>query len=289
MEKEAEFDIVNNLYKAANKICCIEPTHIKKYNGNIQLTRAGKYVARIRNPTPEKSQIGKSFNTYEEAFNYVKKTNREYHLPIKNKIRNYGIYLKVKLTRGEDMIFDHRNLGLVQKHNIFAKYSPGTKTCYAAVSPRKCDQDDGVAKFHNLLMGHKPGKLTIDHINRKTNDNRMHNLRRVDRTVQGINRTLPENSETGMVGVIHRVEEGIYERFIGFYTDDNRRQQQRGFSIKKWGREQALQKAIDFRNKGVAKTASYIEALGLDTHGINMDDDDVYDEADDLKYCFESI
>ena len=122
-DKEIEFDRVNALYNNVMRSRRIEPTELRKYTGSIFATKYGTYVANIRH----KEKLGNliiafSFKTYEKAFRFVKETTKKYGLPVRNKITDYGIYMKVAMTKGRSMIFDRRHLPLIQRHNIHAKY-----------------------------------------------------------------------------------------------------------------------------------------------------------------------
>jgi len=285
-DKEALFDEVQALYEAANKKCFIEPTDIKKYMGNIYLSKNGVFNVNVTHKKLEKT-ITARFKTYAEAFEFVVSINKKYKLPIKNRIRDHGPYMKVILTQGRKMIFDHRNLKLVQRHNIYAKdFCKGGGSFYACTTMSSKDR-----KIHNLLMNNTPTDIangtTIDHINRNTEDNREFNLRPVTRNIQTINRDFRSDNKTGYKGVFYGHTGNTY--YYGAYYKENGKLYRKCFAVKKYGHDQAKRMAIECRKQFEAMSTPYKEANRTNIIGIDMDEDDVYNTIDDLEYDFSSI
>ncbi len=77
MDKEAEFDRVNTLYNNVMRGRTIEPTEIRKYIGSIVATKHGTFVANVRHKKKLSNLVHKTFKTYQEAFSFVKETNKK--------------------------------------------------------------------------------------------------------------------------------------------------------------------------------------------------------------------
>lgn len=290
-DKEALFDEVQALYETANKKCFIEPTNIKKYTGSIAASAKGRFTVNIRHKKIDKPIIAK-FNNYADAFSFIKATNTEYGLPIRNKIRDHGIYMKVAMTKNRKMIFDHRNLHVVQQHTIHALKNSSTGDFYACTQALNEDSESLVTTMvHNLIAHHTRADIitgiTIDHVNRNTEDNREFNLRPVTRNIQTINRDFRSDNKTGYKGVFysHTANTHYYEA----YYKENGKQYRKCFAIKKYGHDHAKQMAIDCRKQFEAMSTPYKEANRTNIIGIDMDETDMYDTTDDVEYDFESI
>ena len=289
-DKEALFDEVQALYEAANKKCFIEPTKLCKYKGTIYAVNNGRFEAHIRHSSLKKS-ILKRFDTYADAFEFIKTKNREHKLPIRNRIRNYGIYMKVKTTQGQKMIFDHRNLELVQKYNIFSCFTPSTQSYYSVIRTPVHESGPRLQRMHNIFMCHTPSgdksEMSMDHINRRSHDNREFNLRLASGSTQTINTHIRSDNITGVVGVHYHTK---HKCFVAHYTADGK-YHTKDFSVKRYGYDQARQMAIDYRKLKEATIPVYIDAYrrNVAKSDIVMDEDDVYDTTDDLEYDFSSI
>ena len=288
MESERLFDKTNLLYQKAMKGRVIEPTDIRKYRGSINLSRKGVYNVNIQSKKFPKP-LTKSFKTYAEAFDFVKATSKKHNLPVRNRITDHGIYMKVETTKGRKMIFDRRNIEFVQRHNIYT--SGGGKHLFYAHTQLPSDDPEKPGSvdvtIHNLLMGHKPDikGLTVDHANRNTEDNRMHNMRLVNRTIQSTNQNMRSDNKTGHVGVYY--SSGRYQDYTAGYKD-NGVFYRKSFSIAKYGHDRAKQMAIDYRKYMISTIPAYVEAFRTDTQ-TTMDDEDVYQVSDDLEYDYRSL
>lgn len=288
MDKEAAFDKVQSLYEAANKKCFIEPTNIKKYRGSINASKHGCFNVNITHKKLDKTITG-SFKNYADAFAFVKATTKKYNLPVRNRIRDHGIYMKVEMTKGRKMIFDHRNLQFVQQHNIHAVKNLSSGDFYACTQAPDENMVIVNKQIHNLIKDHTRADIatgiTIDHANRNTEDNREFNLRQATRSVQNINRDHRKDNKTGYKGVFYYNDKR--RNYYEAYSKEHGEQQRKCFSIKKYGHDQAKQMAIDCRKQFELTGASYIEAYQTDVKGVHMAEDAVYDISDDLEYDFE--
>lgn len=180
------------------------------------------------------------------------------------------------MTKGRKMIFDHRNLELVQQHPIYAKdFCKGGGSFYACTTMSSKERKKE-RKIHNLLMNHATedisNGITVDHANHNTEDNRdIHN-----------------DNKTGYKGVFYsRTGHSYY--YEAFYKE-NGKQHRKCFAVKK---NMAMIKQNKWQSSGEkqceAMSTPYKEANRTNIIGIDMNEADVYDTSDDVKYDFESI
>ena len=146
----------------------IYPNDIKKYSGHVSGS-----TAHIKGKQ-------RKFASKKEAEDFVKKENIRRGLAIKNVIHDNGKYLVVALTRGKSMKASKSHLHHIQDHIWCtaknARYFPVT-----TINGR-------IVRYWNLVLDHKPGKITIDHINRDVLDNRKENLQKATKKEQAANR-----------------------------------------------------------------------------------------------------
>lgn len=221
----------------------IYPTNVRKYRGYIRETVCKTFTVSI---VSNGLKIYKNFKDYDSAFMFLKQQNIEHSLPIKNIIYKHENSYSVRIGNS-DMLFDLDDLQLVQAHILCC--CNGYCTTY--INKKQ-------TYFHNLVMKHTPGSLTIDHIDRNRLNNQKSNLRIVNASVQLINQNRKSNNSSGMVGV--GLEEGRKWTARVQNTGSTFR---KSFSIKKYGFEEAKQMAIDWRNEKIKSIPNYIEALQL--------------------------
>lgn len=273
MNKEEIFDKVTTLYREKNKDRIIYPTDIKKYYGCIRNEGLNNYLVVIKHKSLNVSIRGR-FPTYEASFQFIKEKNIEYRLPIRNMIINCGIYMKVRLTQGKDMIFDHRHIKLIQKHCLCAVYCKEVQGYYARTIVK-----GKTIRAHNLIMNHTPSKGRItDHISRRTLDNRVSNLRIVNQAIQSTNRRVGSNNKQGITGVHYAITRKY------FVVTGSRKRSPKRISVSKYGYEKAKELAIAYRKKMEATDPLYIEAYNKQKIGIDMNPVDMYNVSDDLEY-----
>ena len=285
MDKEAMFDEVNLLYKKVMKSRTIEPTHLKKYNGCIYVEKNGNFKAIIKHQLLKRKPIIKTFRNYADAFAFIKNLNRQYKLPVKNMITDHGFYMTVATTQGRKMIFDRKNLNIVQQHNIASDRLGHNGDFYPCT---KIPNENG--KFvrvlvHNLITCHIPGEITIDHVNRNTEDTREANLRCASRSVQAINQNMRNTNKTGVTGVYYSKRTNT---FIARWCE-NGKPVNHNFPVRKYGYDNAKQMAIAYRREIEKRVPAYIEARLTGTRGINMDEYDVYPSSGDLQYDYDAL
>ena len=99
--------------------------------------------------------------------------------------------------------------------------------------------------FHVLLIN-PPQGLVVDHINIKTWDNRLENLRVVTQKINMQNIPIKSNNTTGMTGV-SKVKIGNYDYYSTSITDNNDIKHRKNFSITKLGDLEAKRQACEQR------------------------------------------
>lgn len=229
----------------------IFPTNAKKYSGNIQQRKkvdgSFSYKVDIRFTG---IHFMKTFQTYEEAFECLKKKNLELDLPIKNMIWKYRDHMEVELTQGERCKFDEEELELIQECNFYARRG------YAFFKIKRKE-----VALHNLLMEFHPCKeRVVDHINRNSLDNRKANLRIVDIQTQCINKNIQKNNKTGTNGVYYC---NTYDAWCSKWVKEDGKTARRIFSVEKYGDEEAKKLAIARRKKAEKELPHYKKALCL--------------------------
>lgn len=232
-----EFEKLLKEIKNKTPIRLIYPTNFDKYYGSI-FERNNRFEVKI---TKNNLNLTKSrtFGSYDESYNFVINFNKRNPHLIKNLIEEYDDYLRVHLTKNKYMICDKNDIDLIQKHFWYAVVRKDGLS-YATTTIRGKS-----IKYHNVIMNHTPGELTVDHINRNSLDNRKQNLRLATAVEQAKNRNyFNKVNKTGMLGV--EKEEGKYARYYAVWSA-NGKQCKKSFSINKYGEQAALQMAIECR------------------------------------------
>jgi len=232
-------------------ISIIYPSDIRKYHGHITKNKDG-HTFKTCISLKHGKHTTRCFSTYDLAFNHIKEYCIRKNL-VKNVVYDYGTYLRVSLTQGKFMLCDRDALPLVERHVIYADFHASNKSYYATVKGEKS------RGFHNLIMDHIPSDITVDHINRKTLDNRKINLRLASRAVQIINRGPGKNNKTGIVGVSF---DARYNMWRAWWME-NKKLRQKSFSCLRRGHAEAKRLAIEHRRNMEKTISSYREALLL--------------------------
>jgi len=109
--------------------------------------------------------------------------------------------------------------------------------------------DKSTKKWHQLFFNYEDG-LVADHINNKTFDNRIDNIRIVLAIENNRNRTINSKNTSGKQGVLHYIDNryGLHYWKVKI-TDNNQKRISKIFSIKKLGDAEAKSQAIEYRKK----------------------------------------
>jgi len=112
--------------------------------------------------------------------------------------------------------------------------------------------DGGVYKGHRIVWElHNPLLLEgefIDHEFGNSTNNKISNLRVVDRPRNQRNRGMGKNNKTGVVGVILRDDKVNYH-FRAKWHDLNGNRHEKAFNIRKYGYDEAFKLACEYRAK----------------------------------------
>lgn len=102
-----------------------------------------------------------------------------------------------------------------------------------------------VYMIHNGQMN---DDLVVDHIDKNKANNKISNLRLVSKSDNVRNRTIIANNKTNHIGVQFRVNAVGNEYYQASYTE-NGKAKVKLFSVKKLGKEKALESAIEYRKE----------------------------------------
>lgn len=114
--------------------------------------------------------------------------------------------------------------------------------------------------------GKIPKDMQVDHINGINTDNRIENLRCVNQPVNSRNRKKDSRNKTGVPGVRYR-KQGSNAYYIAFWRE-NGKQDEKSFSVNKYGREEAFKLACEKRTKEIDRLNKVYEDDGYtEDHG----------------------
>lgn len=143
--------------------------------------------------------------------------------------------VEIDLQNGLKTIIDLEDLEKINHMGWYAKYDRHTNGYYVLGGSH------GV-QLHRLIMD-TPNGLVVDHINRNTLDNRKSNLRNVSNSENIKNSSLRKDNRSGRKGVSY--ETG--KRFkVEWYEEGKKKT--KSFSINKYGYDEALKMANNFRD-----------------------------------------
>ncbi|ALX27574.1 HNH-family endonuclease [Golden Marseillevirus] len=183
-----------------------------------------------------------SFFSGEEAMEYLCSENIKRGYAIKNIIKEWEDHMEMHVGGEVWTKIDKEDFEKVQKHTFHVNANG-----YAVCSKGPM--------LHNLVMGHKPTKITVDHINRDRLDNRKCNLRLATKKVQAINRCQKKILDGEEIPV------GVTKTKLGWevHWSENGKTRCKLFSTCSYG-EEAKRLAIEKRKKIIREQTDYKEA-----------------------------
>lgn len=104
--------------------------------------------------------------------------------------------------------------------------------------------------IYTIGYGQIPKGMFVDHINGNRTDNSLSNLRLVDRKTNQRNRKMSSNNTTGFVGV-SRVNRKYSPYYCAQWLNEYGDIKTKVFTITKYGEEEALRLAIEFRKSKI--------------------------------------
>ena len=219
-----------------------------RYRVKIEISDKSYYI-------DEAIRIFKSFDNIEDANNFMEKKCSELGL-FKNKMIDCGNHIKMQLPKNKFTLVDKDDFYLVDKHIWHCQQS------YNSDNHPYVRNTDGIA-LHNFVMNFVPNdKMTIDHINNDTLDNRRSNLRISNKTIQAINKKINSSNKSGITGVYHQ-KKGNRESWNSKWTDDKCKVHHKSFSCNLYGHEEAFLKARKSREEGIKNVKNYVDSLML--------------------------
>lgn len=117
-----------------------------------------------------------------------------------------------------------------------------------------------------LHYGDIPADMVIDHIDGNPKNNNINNLRMIPQSLNCKNRGMSKNNKTSVSGVVHYIQPKQCEYFRAQVAIGNGRNQQKYFSVKKYGNEEAFRLACEWRSEQIRllneQGAGYTERHG---------------------------
>lgn len=154
---------------------------------------------------------------------------------MKNKFTIIDDYVEIELQNNLKTLIDLEDLEKVCHMGWYAVYDEHTLGYYVRGGSNG-------TRLHRLIM-ETPPHLVVDHINRNTLDNRKSNLQNVTNSGNMKNLSIRKDNRSGRKGVT--LETG--KRFkVEWYEEGKKKT--KSFSLNKYGYEEALRLANEFRD-----------------------------------------
>jgi hypothetical protein len=174
-------------------------------------------------------------SVYKEAIGIRNNLSDMYGLTT-NKIKILdGDKIEVKLSKDQIMTTDYKFLNIIEKYPIYSSKSEGENSKYYASMMIGNEQK----QFHNFITSWD----MVDHIDRNPLNNCLNNLRETTHKENNNNRNKSESSNAIELGVTYSAKDDAYKARI----KQDGREYCKQFSVKKYGKDEALRLAIETR------------------------------------------
>jgi hypothetical protein len=203
-------------------------------------------------------KYGSKKKAYKAAVKHMKKMNYKYKT-IKNRVRWMGDHYEGEVWYGEknekgEKVFKKLYCKFDKEHlELFTNYSwcaiKSSEKRYYVVCAEFVKKEGESQLFHQQVCKDEPWKKSIDHINGNGLDNRKSNLRDGSK-VNPTNKTKYKNNTSKFNGVRgYKNKDGILIAYRSTYPGEEKGKKQDGkyFSIKKFGKEEAFNLAVEDR------------------------------------------
>ena len=172
----------------------------------------------------------------------------------KNPVIVEGDTLRVKLTKGQEMVTDNvlRVWEILRLHKF---HISDWFSLYATTTVRLEGYSPKPVSFHVMYFGQAPCGMVIDHKDGNSLNNRVSNLQFVTPRIRSLKRKKSLANTTGVTGV--KNDHGYW---IAFWQDENRNGRSKCFSIRKYGDAQAKKLAVAKRKEMEMTLQHYVDA-----------------------------
>lgn len=215
-----------------------------KYAGTV-FQRANKLNWTVVVKKPDGSVVTKTLSfteetknkVYEEAVKIRNGLSDTFELTT-NKIRIIdGDKIEIKLTKDQIMTTDYKFLTIVEKYPLFSSRSDTVNSKYYACMMVGKEKK----QFHKFITGWD----MVDHIDRNPMNNCLSNLRETTHKLNNNNRSKSKSSKALELGVTYSAKDDSYKARI----KQDGKEISKQFSVKKYGKDEALKLAIQTRKE----------------------------------------
>jgi len=197
------------------------------------------------NRTKLRLRCNKNNHEYEMTLSDFKFGYRcRYCMQVENTYTELDDCYEVKLTNTKypcKFYISKDSVDLVNVHNW---HKSGN---YIVTSPRVLNKNSRSTTLHiqQLLMPNPPTRMTVDHLDRNTMNNKISNLRYATHSEQGLNHKIKKTNNTGRNGVCYVTQK--YGDLYRAYVTINNIVKSKGFAINKYGKDMAFNMACEQR------------------------------------------
>jgi hypothetical protein len=153
-------------------------------------------------------------------------------------------FLRWKNSRGRSL-----------KDSVAGSFTYRRNGQHSAVRIQLCGQSYQVHRIiYQLMVGEIPDGLVIDHLDGNPFNNSLENLQVKTLANNARNRKRHENNVSGISGVsLRKINGGKNMSYLASYVDWDGKRKFKNFSLLKYGEDEALNLACEWRDKNIAK------------------------------------